>query len=163
LDFGLAKLTEKFAVSEFVQIAPGTYSSGEISLDESVEQPADTTDDLFATVPAGSTNETVPGIVMGTAQYMSPEQALGMRVDTRTDIFSFGIVLYEMIAGRAPFKGATPRQIIDSILKTDPPPIAKLHAEVPEVFEWIVTKALVKDRDERYQTAREMLNDLRRL
>src|SRR5262249_38262938 len=75
----------------------------------------------------------------------------------------FGIVLYEMIAGCSPFKGVSPRQIIDSILKTDPLPISDLHPEVPEIFEWIVIKALVKDREERYQSAKEMLNDLRRL
>ncbi|MGH9766888.1 MAG: DPP IV N-terminal domain-containing protein, partial [Blastocatellia bacterium] len=120
-------------------------------------------DDLFATIPPGPTNETVPGVVMGTAQYMSPEQARGLRVDARTDIFSFGIVLYEMIARRAPFSGPTARDIIRSILNTDPPPLSHYQAYVPEVLEWVVAKALIKDREERYQTAREMLNDLRRL
>ena len=100
---------------------------------------------------------------MGTAQYMSPEQASGLRVDARTDIFSFGIVLYEIIARRAPFTGATGAAIIDSILTLDPPPLSHFQPDIPEVFEWIVAKALVKDREERYQTAKEMLNDLRRL
>lgn len=162
LDFGLAKLTEK---SNGPEGPPGDSADVEFSEadnEDTAEQPA-ATDDLFATVAAGAANETIPGIVMGTAQYMSPEQARGMRVDARTDLFSFGIVLYEMIAGRAPFSGGSPKQIIDSILKTEPPPIASVQPDVPEVFDWIVTKALVKDRDERYQSAKEMLNDLRRL
>src|SRR5262249_1515000 len=163
LDFGLAKLTEKFLSNEPVPNPPDTFSSSEHSFEEPAERWDETAGDLLATVGPDSTNETVPGIVMGTAQYMSPEQAMGMRVDTRTDIFSFGIVLYEMIAGCSPFKGVSPRQIIDSILKTDPLPISDLHPEVPEIFEWIVIKALVKDREERYQSAKEMLNDLRRL
>ncbi|HEX5080563.1 MAG TPA: DPP IV N-terminal domain-containing protein, partial [Blastocatellia bacterium] len=124
------------------------------------------TNDPFATSPpgrAGASNETVPGVVMGTAQYMSPEQARGLRVDARTDIFSFGIVLYEMIARRAPFTGARSRDIVNSILNVDPPPLSHFQPDVPEVLEWIVAKALVKDREERYQSSKEMLNDLRRL
>ena len=120
-------------------------------------------EDLYATIPPGAANETVPGVVMGTAQYMSPEQARGQRVDARTDIFSFGIVLYEMIASRAPFSGATSRNIINSILNIDPPPLSHFQPDVPEVLEWIVAKALIKDREERYQTAKEMFNDLQRL
>jgi serine/threonine protein kinase/dipeptidyl aminopeptidase/acylaminoacyl peptidase len=171
LDFGLAKLTEKFAGGEPFQPVPDT---GEVVLDDSRETgapaapPPDTnppgnTADAFVTVAGGGSHETVPGIVMGTAQYMSPEQARGHRVDSRTDLFSFGIVLYEMLAGRAPFSGTTPRQIIDSILSLDPAPVSHLNADTPEVLEWIVTKSLVKDREERYQSAKEMLNDLRRL
>ncbi len=163
LDFGLVKLTEKFAGSEALPPSPdsGEVSPGEAN--ETAPQPAATTDDVFATVGGGAMNETVPGIVMGTAQYMSPEQARGLRVDSRTDLFSFGIVLYEMIAGRIPFTGGSPRQIVDSILNFDPAPVSHFNPEAPEVLEWIVTKALVKDREERYQTAKEMLNDLRRL
>ncbi|MGH9838337.1 MAG: protein kinase domain-containing protein [Blastocatellia bacterium] len=160
LDFGLAKLTEKFAGSEVLPPSPDT---GEVALNETAPHPVVTTDDVFATAGGGAMNETMPGIVMGTAQYMSPEQARGLRVDSRTDLFSFGIVLYEMIAGRIPFAGASPRQIVDSILNFDPAPVSHFNPEAPEVLEWIVTKSLVKDREDRYQTAREMLNDLRRL
>src|SRR5262249_58023757 len=101
--------------------------------------------------------------VVATADYWSPEQSRGLRVDTRTAIFSFGIVFYEMIARRAPFTGATSRNIIDSILKADPPPLSHFQPDLPEVLEWIVAKALVKDREEPYQTAKERLNDQRRL
>src|SRR5262249_16304854 len=146
LDFGLAKLTEKFLSNEPVPNPPNTFSSGEHSFEEPAERWDETAGDLLATVGPDSTNETVPGIVMGTAQYMSPEQAMGMRVDTRTDIFSFGIVLYEMIARRAPFSGSTSRDIIRAILNTDPPPLSHFQADVPEVLEWVVAKALVKDR-----------------
>ncbi|HEV2666518.1 MAG TPA: protein kinase, partial [Blastocatellia bacterium] len=166
LDFGLAKLTEKAQ-------APNSTGAYQLPADESevpttadlildnAERPEP--EDPFATTPPGGSNETVPGVVMGTAQYMSPEQARGLRVDTRADIFSFGIVLYEMIARRAPFTGVTSGAIVDSIINADPPPLSHFQPEVPEVLEWIVAKALVKDREERYQTAKEMLNDLRRL
>lgn len=100
---------------------------------------------------------------MGTAQYMSPEQARGQRVDWRTDLFSFGIVLYEMLAGRAPFAGTSPKEIVAAILHTEPVPLSNYLPEIPESLEWIISKALVKDREERYQTAREMLNDFKRL
>src|SRR5262249_56013909 len=102
-------------------------------------------DDLYATAPPGASNQTVPGVVMGTAQYMSPEQARGLRVDARTDIFSIGIVLYEMIARRAPFSGSNSRNIINSILNADPPPLSHFEADVPEVLEWILPKAPVKN------------------
>jgi serine/threonine protein kinase/Tol biopolymer transport system component len=166
LDFGLAKLTERpsAAISTGAYQMPADESdfptSADLILDDA-ERPE--TEDPFATTPPGAANETVPGVVMGTAQYMSPEQARGLRVDTRADIFSFGIVLYEMIARRAPFTGATSRNIIESILKADPPPLSHFQPDLPEVLEWIIAKALVKDREERYQTAKEMLNDLRRL
>jgi serine/threonine protein kinase/Tol biopolymer transport system component len=166
LDFGLAKLTERPAAPN----STGAYqlpadesevpTSADLILDDA-ERPG--LEDPFATTPPGAANETVPGVVMGTAQYMSPEQARGLRVDARADIFSFGIVLYEMIARRAPFTGATSRDIINSILNADHPPLSHFQPDVPEVLEWIVAKALVKDREERYQTAKEMLNDLRRL
>jgi serine/threonine protein kinase/Tol biopolymer transport system component len=172
LDFGLAKLTEKAPTPNSPDafqypLAPlGSADESEVPttadlLLEDAERPEP--EDPFATTQLGAANETVPGVVMGTAQYMSPEQARGMRVDARTDIFSFGIVLYEMIARRAPFTGVRGRDIIDSILNADHPPLSHFQPEVPEVLEWIVAKALVKDREERYQTAKEMLNDLRRL
>src|SRR5215475_12600654 len=170
LDFGLAKLTEKSpakASSKTSQLAGDeTRGASEIpttaDLVHGETDPLDP-DDLYATVPPSAANETVPGAVMGTAQYMSPEQAGGLRVDARTDIFSFGIVLYEMIAGRAPFSGSNSRNIINSILNFDPPPLSHFQPDVPEVLEWIVAKSLIKDREERYQTAKEMFNDLQRL
>jgi serine/threonine protein kinase len=106
---------------------------------------------------------TSTGLVMGTATYMSPEQARGLDVDDRTDIWSLGVVLYEMLSGQAPFGGETPSDILVSILEHDPPALGNLSPQISETLEWIVTKALTKDRDERYQTAREMLTDIRRL
>ena len=107
--------------------------------------------------------ETNPGVVMGTASYMSPEQARGHEVDKRTDIFSLGVVVYEMVAGRLPFEAETTSDVIAAILKQEPAPLARYSREVPEGLEWIVTKTLAKDREERYQTAKEMLFDLKRL
>ena len=105
---------------------------------------------------------TNPGMVMGTVQYMSPEQACGDDVDARTDIWSMGVVLYEMFAGRAPFVGPTPSHVIVSVLENNPPPVAQ-YAEVPAELDEIITKALNKDRQKRYQTMKEMLGDLREL
>ena len=107
--------------------------------------------------------ETNPGVVMGTASYMSPEQARGHEVDSRTDIFSLGVVVYEMVAGRLPFEAESTSDVIAAILKQQPAPLARYSREVPEEVEWIVTKTLAKDREERYQTVREMLFDLKRL
>jgi eukaryotic-like serine/threonine-protein kinase len=98
-----------------------------------------------------------------TTGYLSPEQVRGEPIDERSDIFSLGVVLYEMCAGRLPFEGATTTTLLSAILHTSPPPIRRFMPEAPEELEWIVTKALAKDRDERYQTVREWLNDLRRL
>jgi eukaryotic-like serine/threonine-protein kinase len=106
---------------------------------------------------------TGPGTVVGTTQYMSPEQARGKQVDARTDIWSLGCVLYEMVAGRAPFAGESTSDLVASILEREPAPLARYARAVPETLEWIVTKALRKDREDRYQTARELLTDLRSL
>ena len=106
---------------------------------------------------------TEPGVVLGTVAYMSPEQARGLDADLRTDIWSLGVVLYEMVAGHLPFEGETSIDIINSILEREPPPLARYSREAPEALEWIVYKALCKEKGERYQTAREMLTDLRRL
>ncbi|HEV8484458.1 MAG TPA: protein kinase, partial [Blastocatellia bacterium] len=105
---------------------------------------------------------TNPGVVMGTVQYMSPEQARGHEVDARTDIWSLGVMLYEMVTGRVPFEGETPSHVIVSILESEPPPLAG-SSEVPMELERIVTKALRKDREERYQTARDLALDLKTL
>ena len=107
--------------------------------------------------------ETRPGLVLGTISYMSPEQALGRSVDTRTDIFSLGVVLYEMTTGRLPFVGQSVTETIDKIAHAHPDAIARFNYEVPDELERIVKKALRKSRDERYQTAKDLLVDLRSL
>jgi serine/threonine protein kinase len=106
--------------------------------------------------------KTSAGVVMGTANYMSPEQARGLPVDSRTDIWSLGVVLYEMLSGHPPFAGATTSDLLVAILEHEPQPLTRL-SHLPDTLEWIVTKALTKERDDRYQTARELLTDLRRL
>ena len=103
------------------------------------------------------------GIVMGTASYMSPEQARGTDIDARTDIWSLGVVLYEMLAGRAPFAGETTADIISVLLQKEPQPLSTLAPQVPAELQHIVSKALRKDRDERYQTAQSLLVDLKTL
>ncbi|MEK6281019.1 MAG: protein kinase [Acidobacteriota bacterium] len=104
-----------------------------------------------------------PGSVMGTAGYMSPEQARGIGVDERTDIWSLGVVLYEMVAGHAPFAGLTPTDVVIAIVEKDQPAIAQYVADVPPELERLVKKALRKDTDERYQIVKEMAIDLRSL
>ena len=130
LDFGLAKVTEK-------KISKGGEES-----------------------EAATEFKTAPGIIMGTINYMSPEQAQAGAIDQRTDIWSTGVMLYEMVAGKMPFSGVTSSHTIVQILEKDPSPLAK---EVPAELERIVLKAMAKDPDERYQTAKDMLIDLRRL
>ncbi|HXU36006.1 MAG TPA: protein kinase [Blastocatellia bacterium] len=133
LDFGLAKLSESHGAADNTQAA------------------------TIARV------DTDPGTVLGTVNYMSPEQARGLPLDSRTDLFSLGMVLYEMIAARPPFEGKTAGELIALIISKEPPPLARYSNDVPEALQWIVTKALTKDRDDRYQTARDMMVDLRRL
>jgi len=131
LDFGLAKLTQR-TVSSTATEAP-----------------------TIAQV------DTDPGTVMGTASYMSPEQARGQSVDARADIFSLGAVLYEMIAGRVPFEGETTSDVIAAILEKQPPPLARYSPDTPSELQRIAAKALVKDREERYQSIKDMLLDLK--
>ena len=104
-----------------------------------------------------------PGVVIGTAAYMSPEQARGVAVDERTDIWGLGVVLYEMASGRAPFTGETPTDVVVAIVERDQPPISHHVEGAPPELERIVRKALRKDRNERYQIVKEMAIDLRSL
>jgi len=101
-----------------------------------------------------------PGMVMGTARYMSPEQARGIEVDGRSDIFTLGSVIYELVTGRAAFEGATTSDVIAEILKVDPPPPVEFAPDLPYEVERIVSKALRKDRETRYQSVRDLLIDL---
>ncbi|HXM49730.1 MAG TPA: protein kinase [Pyrinomonadaceae bacterium] len=133
LDFGLAKLTE----------------------------PKGSTTDTEA--PTKAMVNTGAGTVMGTANYMSPEQAKGTHIDERSDLWSLGAVLYEMVTGHVPFAGETPTETISLILQKEPAPLVRYAHEVPDELERIATKALTKNREERYQTAKDMLIDLRHL
>src|SRR5258705_9245965 len=109
------------------------------------------------------TAETNPGVVMGTPRYMSPEQARGLDVDLRTDIFSLGAVVYEMVTGKVPFDGLTTSDIIAALIKDEPESMSLSVTDLPVVFEHVVRKALTKDLDLRYQTIAEFLSDLQRL
>ena len=122
------------------------------------EQP--TTD---VTTPAGAWLKTDTGVVMGTSRYMSPEQARGLAVDARTDIWSLGVVIYEMVTARPPFEGATTSDVIVSILEREPPLLTQLSPDMPAELQRIITKALRKDREERYQVIKEVLVDLKSL
>ncbi|MEK6282456.1 MAG: protein kinase [Acidobacteriota bacterium] len=122
-----------------------------------------TESDGLTTGSAIAKMDTEPGMVMGTARYMSPEQARGLPVDARTDIWSLGVVLYEMVAGRAPFEGATPTDVIISIVEKEPPPLVRYAPETPAQLERIMEKALAKDREERFQAVKDLLIELRSL
>jgi serine/threonine protein kinase/Tfp pilus assembly protein PilF len=151
LDFGLAKLTESGALRN----ADPAVTQAE--LDETPFA------DLYATSPLDFQQNTSPGVILGTVSYMSPEQARGFKVDARTDIFSLGIVLYEMATGRPPFEGKTTADMMVSILDRQPVPVSRYVRNSPEELEWILAKALAKDRDERYQLVKSLLTDLKRL
>lgn len=107
--------------------------------------------------------KTTPGMVMGTVLYMSPEQAMGREVDHRSDIFSLGVVVYEMVTGRLPFSGETVIEIIDRIVHAQPEAIARFNYSVSTELEHIIHKCLEKDKERRYQSARELLVDLKNL
>src|SRR6476620_6098974 len=106
---------------------------------------------------------TSPGTMVGTVAYMSPEQVRARDLDNRTDLFSFGAVLYEMATGDVPFHGESSAVICEAIMNRAPVPVVRLNHNVPERFEDIVNKALEKDRNLRYQHASEMRSDLQRL
>jgi serine/threonine protein kinase/Tol biopolymer transport system component len=133
LDFGLAKLTE--SASPVIDSQASTVAR----------------------------NITGAGVVMGTPRYMSPEQARGDKVDARTDIFSLGVALYEMISGRVPFTGTTPAEVTAAILRDSPPPLIESAPDAPPEMERILENALRKDRDERYRTVKELLGELKDL
>jgi serine/threonine-protein kinase len=105
--------------------------------------------------------KTTPGAVMGTTPYMSPEQARGRTVDERTDIWSLGVVLYQLVTGSLPFAGDTRSDVIASVLKTEPPPLAHQTEQVPVDLERIISKALRKNREDRYQHIKDLLIDLK--
>jgi eukaryotic-like serine/threonine-protein kinase len=106
---------------------------------------------------------TTPGVVMGTVSYMSPEQSIGKGIDQRTDIWSFGVVLYEMISGCLPFQGSDIHRQIIAIQESEPLPLSQHVTGVPERLEETIGKCLAKDKNERYQTAKDLLIDLRNL
>ncbi len=145
LDFGLAKLTPSVAAASRRRTGGG---------------------DIAATAPTASLDEahlTSPGAVMGTVAYMSPEQARGEELDARTDLFSFGAVLYEMATGRQAFAGTTSAVIFNAILSQAPISPIEVNPHLPPKLDEIINKALEKDREVRYQVASEMRADLKRL
>jgi serine/threonine protein kinase/Flp pilus assembly protein TadD len=142
LDFGLAKLTPR--------LQPHSETVGATSIHTQMRV-------------LGEEDLTSPGSSMGTVAYMSPEQACGKELDTRSDLFSLGVVLYEMATGSVPFSGATTAVIFDGILHATPAPAKELNARLPVAFENILSKALEKDPDLRCQTAAELRADLKRL
>ncbi len=108
-------------------------------------------------------NQTEKGMILGTVNYMSPEQAKAERVDEQTDIFSLGVVVYEMIAGRTPFAGNTMSETFANLINAEPLPLPRFAANVPDEMQRIVSKMLRKNKDERYQTMKDLLSDLKDL
>src|SRR3989440_11012672 len=121
---------------------------------------AKVTDFGIAKVPERSTVETLPGVVLGTPAYLSPEQLRGQPADARSDIYGLGAVLYEMVTGRQPFVGDTPAEIAGNALHGRPARPSSINAAVPPSFEAILSKALARDPEDRYQTAAELRADL---
>jgi beta-lactam-binding protein with PASTA domain/predicted Ser/Thr protein kinase len=117
----------------------------------------------FGIARAGASQMTETGSIVGTAQYLSPEQARGGEVDQRSDLYSLGIVLYELLTGKTPFEGDTPVEIAMKHLSTPPQPPSKLRADIPRELDMVVLRALAKDPDDRYQSAEEMEADLERV
>jgi serine/threonine protein kinase len=117
----------------------------------------------FGIARAGASQMTETGSIVGTAQYLSPEQAKGGEVDQRSDLYSLGIVLYELLTGKTPFEGDTPVEIAMKHLSTAPQPPSKLRPDIPRDLDMVVLRALAKDPDDRYQSADEMEADLERV
>jgi serine/threonine protein kinase len=148
LDFGIAKLTEKHLAAE--------YDNQEIQITDAYADQIDP----YRSTPEVKSGGTAPGIMLGTVTYMSPEQLRWQKVDIRTDIFSLGIVLYEVIVGRPPFSGQTQADKIAAILEHVPEPLSNRRPDTPPELEWVIKKALEKDRDSRYQNIKDFLADL---
>ena len=110
-----------------------------------------------------SSFNTSDGRVIGTAHYMAPEQAHGKTADVRCDLFSLGVILYQLVTGRVPFTGGTYLEVLYSVANVDPPPLARYATHVPDELQRIVDKLLAKEPDRRYQSAHEVLTDLERL
>ncbi len=192
LDFGLAKLVEQNTMlvelgdsSSLKEVAPASVDAdtAEIRISDSgkiiegseigndpyrtkpldAEQIAKLTTALAAQDRSAARSTTGLWWMPGTTGYLSPEQIQGDAIDERSDLFSLGVMIYEMCTGRLPFEGQTTTTVLSSILQNAPQPIRRTMPDAPEELEWVVIKLLAKERDERYQTARELLNDLKRL
>ncbi len=116
----------------------------------------DSSETMTAAVPG-----THPGMVMGTAGYMSPEQARGAEIDYRSDIFSFGSMLYEMVTGKPPFKGASSAQTLAAIIEDEPTPLAESNPKTPAPLRWLIERCMAKDREDRYSSTRDLAQDLK--